>query len=93
MLGFHALGQQALGATATDDLVVIADAGAFTLTGQAAGLLFHRRLSAGAGSFAVSGVIADSLIAAKRLQVLTGGGVRGLNASAGGGGSGLRIRA
>lgn len=94
MLGFHALGQQALGATvATDDLVVVADAGVFTLTGQAVGLLFHRRLSANVGTFAVSGVIADSVITAKRLQVTSGGGVRGLRASSGGGGTGLRIRA
>lgn len=95
MLGFHALGQQALGATvATDDLAVIADAGVFALTGQAANLLFHRRLSADVGTFAVSGgVVADSVITAKRLQVFTGGGVRGLRASSGGGGKGLRIRA
>lgn len=94
MLGFHALGQQALGATvATDDLSVIADVGVFTLTGQAAGLLFHRRLSAGTGTFLVSGVTADSVITIKRLHVSSGGGVRGLRASSGGGGKGLRIRA
>lgn len=94
MLGFHALGQQALGATvATDDVAVIADAGVFTLTGQAAGLLFHRRLSADVGAFAVSGVIAESVRSSARLSVISGGGVRGLRASSGGGGKGLRIRA
>lgn len=93
MMGFHALGQQALGALATTDRTVSASVGTFTLTGQSVGLLFHRRLTASVGTFTVSGVTADSIRSTKRLRISSGGGSRGLLASAGGGGKGLRIRA
>ncbi len=94
MLGFHALGQQALGATvATDELVLISDAGTFTLAGQAVALLVHRRLSAEVGVFTLSGNVPDTSVTFNRLRMSSGGGVRGLLASAGGGGKGLRIRA
>ena len=72
MLGFHALGQQALGATvATDDLVVIADGSAFTITGHDAGLYATRFMSADAGVFSFAGNDAG-LTVARTVTVNTG---------------------
>lgn len=57
MLGFGALGQYALGEAPEDDvfLALVADSGAFTWSGQSAGLSAVRSLSAGAASFTVTG--------------------------------------
>ncbi len=58
MLGFHALGQQALGGLVSSTLVdysLTCAAGNFTISGQAAGLKATRKVTAAAGSYAITG--------------------------------------
>lgn len=94
MIGFYALGQQALAASAgRSQYVMLASTGTFEMSGQAAALKSARFMSLAAGSFTVSWGPVEGARDRAGLSISSGGGVRGLQASAGGGGRGLRIRA
>lgn len=63
------------------------------VTFNAARIVAGRAIVASAGSYSVSAAVVDLVTPGRQLRVISGGGARGLLASAGGGGRGLRIRA
>lgn len=94
MLGFAALGENALGEFANvASLTISGQSVGLTISGQSVGLYATRYLTAETGVFTLTFNSAERARSRLGLSVTSGGGVRGLNASAGGGGKGLRIRA
>lgn len=67
MLGFHALGEQALGATVQSGTAytLTAEAGSYTLTGVAAALRQTSILAAGTGAFTLTGI--DAALTYRRI--------------------------
>lgn len=63
------------------------------VTFNAAGVYIGRSVVASAGSFSTGAAVVEFARARRELRVNSGGGARGLLASASGGGRGLRIRA